>query len=58
MSDKKIDSILDNFLGKEVDENQVQEVKESSKKIISKSNEIIEHVDKKLITEDGRELLV
>jgi hypothetical protein len=51
-----INKAFDTFLG---EESKAKTVKtEKTKKINTKSGEIIEHVQKKLIVEDGRELLL
>lgn len=52
MKDKNLDKVLDKALGNEVK----PEVKKTKK--IKESSEIIEQVEKKLIVEDGRELLL
>jgi hypothetical protein len=58
MEKEKIEAAFDNFLNPE--ETKTEEVTNSveAKKIIKKSDEIIEHVERKLVVEDGRELLM
>lgn len=55
-NDKKIKA-LDNFLGEENVEETKKEAVKTVKKT-SKSGEIVEHVEKKLVLEDGRQLLI
>jgi hypothetical protein len=56
INDKKNEA-LDTFLGEEsVDETKKETVKTVKK--TSKSGEIVEHVEKKLVLEDGRQLLI
>lgn len=55
-NDKKIKA-LDNFLGEESVEETKKEAVKTVKKT-SKSGEIVEHVEKKLVLEDGRQLLI
>lgn len=49
---KNLDKALGKFLNKEI------ELGKEEKKIKKSDSEIVEQVDKKLITEDGRELLL
>jgi hypothetical protein len=57
MSDDKKIKALDNFLGEESVEETKKETVKTVKKT-SKSGEIVEHVEKKLVLEDGRQLLI
>jgi hypothetical protein len=55
-NDKKIEA-LNTFLGEE----SIEETKNKTVKTVkktSKSGEIVEHVEKKLVLEDGRQLLI
>jgi hypothetical protein len=57
MSNNKKIEALNTFLGEE----SVEEVKNETVKTVkktSKSGEIVEHVEKKLVLEDGRQLLI
>lgn len=58
MNDKeKKDDKLDDFLKDENQEDQTQEETET-KRIITNDKSIVERINKKVITEDGRELLI
>jgi hypothetical protein len=56
INDKKNEA-LDAFLGEESVEETKKETVKTVKKT-SKSGEIVEHVEKKLVLEDGRQLLI
>jgi hypothetical protein len=58
MEKEKIEAAFDNFLGTEEPKNEEVTNSVETKKIIKKSDGIIEHVEKKLVVEDGRELLL
>ena len=62
MKDKKIDKEkLDDFLEKENQENQEEEIEGQDiedAKHIEDDKSIVERINKKIITEDGRQLLV
>jgi hypothetical protein len=63
---EKINTAIDTFLGKKCDncedcnncDKECVASGKKSKKIKTNSGEIIEHVQKKLVIEDGRELLL
>ncbi len=60
---EKIDNALDVFLDKKCEkcdncDKECVASEKKSKKIKTNSGEIIEHVQKKLVIEDGRELLL
>lgn len=52
--DKNLNKVLDTALGNPTTE----EPKPKTKKVKAKGGEIVEQVSKRLITEDGRELLL
>lgn len=57
MSNNKKIEALNTFLGEEG----IEEIKNETVKTVkktSKSGEIVEHVEKKLVLEDGRQLLI
>ena len=58
MEKEIIETAFDNFLNPEGTKEETKTATVKSKKINKKSNEIIEHVEKKLVVEDGRELLL
>jgi hypothetical protein len=58
MEKEKIEAAFDNFLNPEESKSETKAVNVKTKKIIKKSDGIIEHVEKKLVVEDGRELLL
>lgn len=58
MENKKIDAAFENFLNPEGTKEESKATNVETKKITKKSEEIIEHVEKKLVVEDGRELLL
>jgi hypothetical protein len=58
MEKEKIEAAFDNFLNPEESKKEDKAVNVKTKKINKKSDEIIEHVEKKLVVEDGRELLL
>ena len=49
-NNKKLENELDNFLGCDSE-------KEDCKKMVTKKSDLVEKVEKKLVVEDGRELL-
>lgn len=58
---KKIDDKLDEFLEEkpqEVENQDVTQDVEETKRIITNDKSIVERINKKVITEDGRELLI
>ena len=57
MSNNKKIEALNTFLGEESVEETKNETVKTVKKT-SKSGEIVEHVEKKLVLEDGRQLLI
>ena len=57
MSNDKTIEALNTFLGEENIEETKKETVKTVKKT-SKSGEIVEHVEKKLVLEDGRQLLI
>ena len=58
MEKSKIETVFDNFLNPEDLKSNLKPINVKTKKIIKKSDGIIEHVEKKLVVEDGRELLL
>jgi len=58
MEKSKIETVFDNFLNPEDLKSNLKPINVKTKKINKKSDEIIEHVEKKLVVEDGRELLL
>lgn len=57
MSNDKTIEALNTFLGEESVEETTNKTVKTVKKT-SKSGEIVEHVEKKLVLEDGRQLLI
>lgn len=58
MEKEKIETTFENFLNLKDLKSKHKAVNVKTKKINKKSDEIIEHVERRLVVEDGRELLL